>query len=76
MATIALDTYKAVTLLQERGFTKQQAEALIQVAQEADMSSLATKNDIRDLELRFFKFMFGAMTAQTALIVGLIQLLK
>src|SRR5262245_5224459 len=96
MATIAFDTHKVITLLQERGFTKQQAEALITVAREADLSGLATKDDIlafredirtikedvRQLSatklnaIDFYKFLFGAMAAQTALIVGLIQLLK
>lgn len=38
MATIAIDTYKVVTRLQERGFTKEQAEALVAVAQEVDLS--------------------------------------
>ena len=39
MATIAIDTHKIVTQLQERGFTKDQAEALVAVVQEADATS-------------------------------------
>ena len=49
MATIAIDTYKVIKRLQERGFTKDQAEALVAVAQEIDLSGLATKDDIKDL---------------------------
>ena len=80
MATIAIDTHKVITRLQERGFTKDQAEALVSVAQEIDLSDFATKADLKDalraLELRLYKFIFAAMSAQTALIVALIELLK
>jgi hypothetical protein len=76
MATIAFDTHKVITILQDRGFTRQQAEALVAAVQEADLSSLAAKDDLKSLELRIYKFMFVAMSAQTALIVGLLQLLK
>lgn len=41
---------------------------------------LVTKADLREalseLEVEILKFMFGAMAAQTALIVALIELLK
>jgi hypothetical protein len=76
MATIAIDTYKVIKRLQERGFSKDQAEALVAVAQEVDISSMATKADLTSLEVRLYKFLFAAMSAQTALIVGLLQLLK
>jgi hypothetical protein len=76
MATIAIDTYKVIKRLQERGFTKDQAEALVSVAQEVDISNMATKADLSALEVRLYKFLFLAMSAQTALIVGLLQLLK
>ena len=76
MATIAFDTYKAVTLLQERGFTKQQAEALIQVAQEADLSSLATKEYVAEkISQQTWQLVFF-MAAQAGLIVALVQFLK
>lgn len=39
-------------------------------------SALATKSDLAALEVRLYKFLFAAMSAQTALIVGLLQLLK
>jgi hypothetical protein len=34
MQTLVIDTYKVIKRLQERGFTKDQAEALVSVAQE------------------------------------------
>jgi hypothetical protein len=76
MATIAIDTHKVITRLQERGFTKDQAEALVAVAQEVDLSALATKADLAAFEARLYKFLFTAMSAQTVLIVALIELLK
>jgi hypothetical protein len=39
-------------------------------------AQLASKSDLRDLELRLTKFIFMAMATQTALIVALIELLK
>ncbi len=80
MATIAIDTHNVMKRRQERGFTKDQAEALVAAAQEIDLSAFATKADLNDairgLEVRIYKFLFAAMSAQTALIVGLLQLLK
>jgi hypothetical protein len=76
MATIAIDTHKVITRLQERGFSKGQAEALVAVAQEVDLSTLATEADVTALEARLYKFLFTAMSAQTVLIIGLIELLK
>ena len=80
MQTLVIDTYKVIKRLEERGFSKDQAEALVSVAQEIDLSAFVTKADLRDalrsLEIRIYKFMFAAMSAQAALIVALIQLLK
>jgi hypothetical protein len=80
MQTLVIDTYKVIKRLQERGFTKDQAEALVSVAQEIDLSAFVTKADLRDalrtLEMRIYRFLFAAMSAQAALIVALIQLLK
>jgi hypothetical protein len=87
MATIAIDTYKIIKRLQEKGFTKEQAEALVAVAQEIDLSAVATKEDIKDLRsyvdqalahqaLTIIKWTAGALLAQGALVVALIQYLK
>ena len=76
MATIAVDTYKTVTRLQERGFTKQQAEALVEAAQEIDLSAFATKADIKDLKDDLIKWFSGMLLAQAAVVVALIQYFK
>jgi len=70
------DTHKLVAKLQQRGFTAQQAEGITEAIKEIDASALATRADLIALEARLYKFLFTAMAAQTALIVGLIQLLK
>ena len=76
MATIAIDTHKIITQLQERGFTKDQAEALVAVVQEADLSSLATKEYFAEkITQQTWQLVFF-MAAQAGLIVALIELLK
>jgi hypothetical protein len=80
MATIALDTYKIITKLQQKGFTKDQAEALVSAAQDIDLSEIATKSDLKialyELKIDLLKWMSGMMLAQGALIVALIQYFK
>ena len=54
MATRTFDTHLFVKTLQQKGFTEQQAEAIIQVAgqmREDDLRAAATKADLRELEL-------------------------
>ena len=83
MATIAIDTYKVIKRLQERGFSKDQAEALVSVAQEVDISTMATKADLKDLRLDFDKALHkqtwglvGVIFAQGAFVVAILQMLK
>ena len=80
MQTLVLDTNGIVKKLEQRGFSRTQAEGIVEALGAVDASSLATKADIkeeiRSLELRLYKYLFAAMSAQTALIVGLLQLLK
>jgi hypothetical protein len=76
MATIAIDTYKVIKRLQERGFTKDQAEALVSVAQEVDLSALATKEYVGEkINQQTWQLVFF-MAAQAALIVALIKLFQ
>jgi hypothetical protein len=70
------DTHKLVAKLQQRGLSAQQAEGITEAIREIDASKLTTKGDLSALEARFYKFTFTAMAAQTALIVGLIEILK
>ncbi|MEM6628855.1 MAG: coiled-coil domain-containing protein [Bacteroidota bacterium] len=48
-ATLHLDTYKVVKLLQEKGYSKKEAEGFIEAIQEITLSGVATKQDISDV---------------------------
>ena len=50
LATLRFDTYKAITLLKEQGFTKKQSEGIIKVIQDVTFSGVATKQDIQDIK--------------------------
>lgn len=49
LATLNLDTYKVVKLLQSKGYTEEQAEGFISTLQDITLSGVATKQDIRDV---------------------------
>ena len=53
MQTLVIDTYKVVTRLQQKGFSKDQAEALVSAAQEIDLSAFVTKNDPQQPQARY-----------------------
>lgn len=82
MAAIALDTHALVKQLKEAGFDERQAEAVTQVFKTTrDAFDLATKADLREMELRLeakisdvkadiIKWMFGTIGFQTLVILG------
>ena len=87
MTAVPFDTLKLADRLHAGGFTPEQSRSAASAFAEA-MSGveLATKGDLRVTELRLetrivetkadiLRWMFGAMAAQTALIVGLVKLL-
>jgi hypothetical protein len=61
-----------------RGFSLTQAEGITEALKELDVSMLATKADLKDLELRLYKFLAGVLIAHglgtAALTVVLLQL--
>lgn len=72
MATIVFDTHKMIKKLKESGFNEIQAEALSEAFKEAQQTSiedLATKRDLRELELKLtgeitlLKWMMGFVLA-------------
>ncbi len=78
MALIA-DTHRLISHLTEKGFTAQQAEALVEAAQEIDLGDVATKRDINEivhqmekLELRL-TLKLGTLTTAG---IGVLALLK
>ncbi len=86
MAALALDTHALVKELKAAGFDDRQAEAVTRVfASTRDAFDLATKADLRELELRLeakiamtvsdakaeiIKWMFGVIGVQTLVIIG------
>lgn len=52
MAIIVLDTYQLISNLKSRGFTEEQARGVSEAIQQIDLSSISTKSDLRELELR------------------------
>jgi hypothetical protein len=65
MQTLVLDTNSVIKKLEQRGFSRAQAEGITEALKELDTSSLVTKTDLNDglknLELRLYKF-FAAGT--------------
>ena len=82
MATLTLDTHALVKELKAAGFDDRQAEAVTRVfATTRDAFDLATKADLREVELRLetkietakaeiIKWMFGTIGFQTLVILG------
>ena len=79
-ASILYDKYTVIQKLQKRGFSHEQAEVVGEVLAEADLSSLATKADLKivlaEQTITMIKWMTGILLAQGALIVALIQYFK
>ena len=76
MQTLVIDTNGIVKKLEQRGFSRTQAEGITEALKELDVSTLATKSDLKDLEPRLVKWIAGMLLAQGALIVALIQYFK
>lgn len=84
MATITFDTLKFVTRLKESGLSESQAIAITEAFREAHgEAEVATKIDIRELELKFearmsenkaelVRWIVGAGFLQTTLIAALL----
>ncbi len=73
------DTHRLITHLTERGFSEQQAEALVEAAQEIDLGDVATRQDVTEikhqlekLELRLTLKLGTLMAAG----IGVLALLK
>ena len=73
------DTHRLMTHLTQKGFSTQQAEALIEAVQEIDLSEVATKQDVtlikhelEKLELRL-TLKLGTLTTAG---IGVLALLK
>ena len=74
MTALNIDTLKFARRLKEAGFDDKQAEALVEGLGEIDATNLATKSDLKDLELRLMKLHIASVGATVALVVGLLKL--
>jgi hypothetical protein len=82
MMISTLDTHELVKDLKASGFTDEQAEAVtraVRLAQDLDVSNLATKTDIADLrreiaevELRLIKWVIGVGVSAVLAVGGMI----
>ncbi len=77
MQTLVIDTNGIVKKLEQRGFSRTQAEGITEALKELDSSALVTKTDL-DIALSnqtvtMIKWMTGILLAQGALVVALIQ---
>ncbi|HTV44425.1 MAG TPA: hypothetical protein VMF05_03835 [Stellaceae bacterium] len=70
-----LDTHELVKDLKASGFTDEQAEAVtraVRRAQDLDVSNLATKTDLAELELRLIRWVIGVGVAAFVALSGVI----
>ena len=76
MQTLVIDTNGIVKKLEQRGYSRTQAEGITEVLKELDVSMLASKSDLKDLEIRLIKWIAGMLLAQAAFIIVFIQYFK
>lgn len=87
MATIGLDTHKAVKALTDAGFSEQQAETVVSTVREALGGNIATKSDIqtakseleaniKDLELRLTLRFGGMVIAAVGILIAAMAFLR
>lgn len=75
MSAVAFDTLKFVERLEAGGFTHAQAKAAAEAFAEATSQELATKADLRELELRMTVKLGGLIVAATGVILAAIRYL-
>jgi hypothetical protein len=70
MATLA----KLYPILKDLGLEDQKANEFIEIIDQSRKEGLATKEDIKDLEIRLVKWIIGLMIAQTSITIALLKL--
>ena len=80
MQTLMIDTNGIVKKLEQRGFSRAQTEGSAEALSAVDTSDLASKTDLKTLELRLYKYFSSILVAHglgaAAVTVALPQLLK
>lgn len=79
-ATLTIDKYSVIQKLEKRGFSQAQAEGIVEALGDISVAQLATTHDLRDIELRLYKYFGGILIAHglgtAALTVTSLQLLR
>jgi hypothetical protein len=70
MATLA----KLYPILKDLGLEDQKANEFVEIIDESCKEGLATREDIKDLEIRLVKWIIGLMIAQTSISIALLKL--
>ena len=69
MATLA----KLYPILKDLGLENQKANEFVEIIDQSRKEELATKEDIKDLEIRLVKWIIGLMIAQTSISIALLK---
>ena len=75
MGAVAFDTLSYANKLKSAGFTQEQAEIQAQAFAEIIEDRLATKQDLKELEMRLTIRLGGMMAASIAIMAALVKLL-
>ena len=75
MSAIAFDTLAYAKKLKAAGFTEQQAEVQAEAMAELVNEQLATKRDLKELEMRLVLRLGGIMVAGISVIATLVKIL-
>ena len=70
MATVA----KLYPILKHMGLDDLKASEFVEIIDQSRKEGLATKEDIKDLEIRLVKWIIGLMVAQTSITIALLKL--
>ena len=70
MTTLA----KLYPILKDLGLENQKANEFVEIIDESRKEDLATKADLKDLEIRLVKWIIGLMIAQTSISIALLKL--
>ena len=71
MATLTIDTFPFVDRLMKEGFPKNQAYAIADGLQHAQLDHVATKEDLLNLKAELITWFSSMMIAQIGMTVGL-----
>ncbi len=75
-SAIMYDKHGVIQKLQKRGFSHDQAEVIAEVLTDTDVSQLVTKYDLERALHRQTWGLIGVMSAQSAFIIAVLQLLS